>query len=65
MLVEKKTLSQFIFLEHGAHWAIGVLASLMFVSTFREVPGVITGLLGFIIILCAFIGSIMYNKKVK
>lgn len=65
MLVEKKTLSQFIFLEHGAHWAIGVLASLMFVSTFREVPEVITGLLGFIIILCAFIGSIMYNKKVK
>ena len=32
MLVEKKTLKQFLYLEHGAHWAIGVLAILMFVS---------------------------------
>ena len=29
MLVEKKTLKQFCYLEHGAHWAIGVLAILM------------------------------------
>ena len=32
MLVEKKTLKQFLYLEHGAHWAIGVLAVLYFVS---------------------------------
>ena len=63
MLVEKKTLSQFIYLEHGAHWAIGVLAVLMFISTFHEVPEIITGLLGFIIILAAFICSLIYNKK--
>lgn len=63
MLVEKKTLSEFLYLEHGAHWAIGVLAVLMFVSTFHEVPEVVTGLLGFIIIAAAFICSLIHNKR--
>ena len=62
MLVEKKTLKQFLYLEHGAHWAIGVLASLMFVSTFHHVPEVVTGLLGLGFILSAFISSLNYNK---
>lgn len=65
MLVEKKTLDQFLYLEHGAHWAIGTLAILMFVSTFHEVPEVITGLLGLVFIVSALISSIIYNKKVE
>ena len=63
MLVEKKTLKQFLYLEHGAHWAIGVLAILMFVSTFQHIPEVVTGLLGLAFIVSAFISSIMHNKK--
>ena len=63
LLVEKKTLKQFLYLEHGAHWAIGVLASLMFVSTFQHVPEVITGLLGLAFIISALISSIIHNKK--
>lgn len=63
MLVEKKTLKQFLYLEHGAHWAIGVLAILMFVSTFQHVPEVVTGLLGLAFIISAFISSLVYNKK--
>ena len=62
MLVEKKTLKEFLYLEHGAHWAIGVLAALMFVSTFQHVPEVVTGLLGLGFIISAFISSLMYNK---
>ena len=65
MLVEKKTLDQYLYLEHGAHWAIGTLAILMFVSTFHEVPEVVTGLLGLIFILSAFISSIIHNKKAE
>ena len=65
MLVEKKTLDQYLYLEHGAHWAIGTLAILMFVSTFHEVPEVVTGLLGLVFILSAFISSIIHNKKVE
>lgn len=65
MLVEKKTLAQFRYLEHGAHWAIGALAALMLVSTTHEVPEVVTGLIGLGFILAAFISSIMYNKKLE
>ena len=65
MLVEKKTLDQYIYLEHGAHWAIGALAIIMFISTIREVPEVITGLLGLGFILAALASSIIYNKKSK
>lgn len=65
MLVEKKTLDQFLYLEHGAHWAIGTLAILMFVSTFHEVPEVVTGLLGLVFIVSAFVSSLIHNKKVK
>ena len=63
MLVEKKTLKQFLYLEHGAHWAIGVLAFLMFISTFREIPEVVTGSLGLTFILTALASSIIHNKK--
>ena len=62
MLVEKKTLKQFLYLEHGAHWAIGVLATLMFISTFHHVPEVITGLLGLGFIISALISSLIHNK---
>ena len=65
MLVEKKTLAQFRYLEHGAHWAIGALAVIMFISTVKEVPEVVTGLIGFAFIAAAFISSVIYNKKQK
>ncbi len=63
MLVEKKTLDQFIYLEHGAHWAIGALALIMFVSTTVEVPEVVTGLVGLGFILASLFSSFAYNKK--
>ena len=65
MLVEKKTLNQYLYLEHGAHWAIGVLAALMFISTFHHVPEVVTGLLGLGFIISAFVSSLLHNRKVK
>lgn len=63
LLVEEGTLKQFKYLEHGAHWAIGVLAVLMFVSTFYEIPEVITGLSGLVLIVSALVCSIIDNKK--
>jgi len=65
MLVEKKTLAQYLYLEHGAHWAIGTLAILMFVTTFHEIPEVVTGTLGLIFILSAFVSSLIHNKRIK
>ena len=63
MLVEKKTLARFRYLEHGAHWAIGALAGLMLISTVKEVPEVITGLIGLGFIVAAFGSSVLHNKK--
>lgn len=63
MLVEKKTLKQYIYLEHGAHWAIGALAIIMFISSFREVSEIITGMVGLVFISLSFIASVIKNKK--
>ena len=63
MLVEKKTLKQYIYLEHGAHWAIGALAIIMFISTFKEIGEVVTGLIGLVFISLSFISSVIKNKK--
>lgn len=65
MMVEKKTLDEFLYLEHGAHWAIGALAAIMLVSTFHEVPEVVTGLIGLMFIVLSLISSFLYNKKAK
>ncbi len=62
MLVEKKTLNQYIYLEQGAHWAIGALSFIMLYSAIHEVPEIVTGLLGLGFIVCAFISSLIYNK---
>lgn len=56
-LVRRGTLDQFIFLEHGAHYAIGVLAIIMLVGTVYHVPEVITGLIG-----VAFIGASIWSS---
>lgn len=63
MLVEKKTLAKFLYLEHGAHWAIGALAIIMLVTTVKEIPEVVTGLIGLVFIVAAFISSLIHNKK--
>ncbi len=62
MLVEKKTLKNYIYLEHGAHYAIGALAILMFISSFHEVNEVVTGLVGLVFIIAAFVASVRSKK---
>ncbi len=65
LMVEKRTLKQYLYLEHGAHWAIGFLAIIMFISTIHEVPEVVTGMVGLVIVGASFISSIVHNKKNK
>ncbi len=62
-LVEKGTLDAYIYLEHGAHYAIGALAVIMFASgTGMHIPEVVTGLIGIAFIVWAVIASIQYRK---
>lgn len=63
-LVEKGTLDAYIYLEHGAHYAIGALAIIMLASgTGVHVPEVVTGLIGVAFIVWAVIASIQYKNK--
>lgn len=63
MLVEKETLDQFRYLEHGAFYAIGALATIMFVDLFLHVPEAVTGLLGAAIIGLSLYSSVRYRQK--
>lgn len=58
-LVEAKTLSKFKHLEHGAHYAIGALALIMFMKMFTEVNELIVGGLGIAFIVISLITSKM------
>lgn len=62
MLVKRGTLSEYRYLEHGAFWAIIILSGLMFISVYKNVPEVITGLVGAALILLALFSSIRWNK---
>ncbi|HEY8302335.1 MAG TPA: DUF475 domain-containing protein [Jatrophihabitans sp.] len=62
-LVRKGTLSEYVYLEHGALWAIGALAVLLLVTIEYEVPEVVTGLIGVGFIGAAFASSVVRNKR--
>ena len=62
-LVRKGTLSEYVYLEHGALWAIGALAVLLLITIEYEVPEVVTGLIGVGFIGAAFASSVVRNKR--
>ena len=61
-LVDKGTLDEFIYLEHGAHYAIGALAVIMLLSVKFHVPELITGLIGIAFIGLALWASLRHRK---
>lgn len=56
-LVRQKTLKNYIYLEHGAHYAIFSLSIALLASIFIELPEVITGFVGISIIVSSFLAS--------
>jgi hypothetical protein len=62
-LVRKGTLSEYVYLEHGALWAIGALAVLLLFTMRYSVPEVVTGLVGVGFIGAAFASSIVRNGR--
>ncbi|HET7752611.1 MAG TPA: DUF475 domain-containing protein [Anaeromyxobacteraceae bacterium] len=63
MLVEEGTLASYRYLEHGAFYAIGALATLMLLGTVVHVPEVITGLVGAAFIGISVWSSLRYKRK--
>jgi hypothetical protein len=63
MLVEKGTLTEYRYLEHGAFYAIIALAAIMLISVRVEVPETVTGLIGAAFIGLALFASIRANRR--
>lgn len=63
MFVEKEALTKFAYLEHGAFYAIGVLAVIMLTDPFLHIPEWITGLVGAVIVSVAFVASLRKGPK--
>ncbi|HEY5881555.1 MAG TPA: DUF475 domain-containing protein [Nakamurella sp.] len=64
-LVRKGTLSEYVYLEHGAHWAIGALAVILMISIGVHISEFITGLLGVAFIGAALWSSIRRNSRLR
>lgn len=63
--VEKDTLKQYAYLEHGAFYAILVLAGIMLLDPFLHIPEWVTGLLGAVFIILSFIWSVKFAPHAK
>lgn len=57
MMVEKGALDAFVYLEHGAFWAVASLAVIMFLGIHFHIPEVVTGLIG-----VGFIGLAIWSS---
>lgn len=64
-LVNRGTLNQFIYLEHGAHYAIGALAAVMLLGTVVHVSEVVTGLIGVAFIAASVWSSVVHSRQQK
>jgi hypothetical protein len=62
-LVKKGTLDEFVFLEHGAHYAIGILAAIMLASMKYHIPELFTGLIGVAFIGASLWSSVRHRRK--
>jgi len=62
-LVDKGTLSEYRYLEHGAFWAIIALGAIMLLSAKFHIPETITGLIGATLIGISLWWSVRHNRK--
>lgn len=63
LFVERGTLSQFRYLEHGAFYAVLFLSLVMFLETQIDVSELATGGVGMAVILAALWSSIRHNRR--
>lgn len=65
MMVDRGTLEAFIYMEHGAFWAVGALAAIMFTNVHFHIPEVFTGLIGIFLIGWSIAASHYAHKRLK
>jgi hypothetical protein len=57
-MVRKGTLEKYRYLEHGAHYTVGVLALTLLLSVLFNVPEMVAGLAGIV-----FVGSAFWSSR--
>ena len=62
-LVRNGTLNQYVYLEHGALWAIGALAAILLTTIRWEVPQLVTGAVGVAFIGAGWLSSVVHNRR--
>ncbi|MGW8060775.1 DUF475 domain-containing protein [Streptomyces ziwulingensis] len=62
-LVRQGTLDDYVYLEHGAHYAIGALAAILLITIRYEINEIVTGLIGVVLIGASFWSSVRRNKR--
>ncbi|MGP4003548.1 DUF475 domain-containing protein [Streptomyces sp. 8N706] len=64
-LVRQGTLDEYVYLEHGAHYAIGALAVILLVTIQYQISEIITGLVGVVLIAWSFWSSLRRNRALE
>ncbi len=64
MLVDKGTLAEYRYLEHGAFWAIIALGVIMLMSARFHIPETITGLIGAVMIGASLWWSVRHKRQI-
>ena len=64
-MLQHGVLDKYKYMEHGAHYAIGILAILMLVSLLVNVPEAVAGLAGIAFVATAVIHSVIEAKASK
>ncbi|MDK1343872.1 DUF475 domain-containing protein [Streptomyces sp. 378] len=63
-LVRQGTLDDYVYLEHGAHYAIGALAAILLITIRYEINEIVTGLIGVVLIGASFWSSVRRNRAI-
>jgi hypothetical protein len=61
-MLEKKTLTEYRYLEHGAHYAIFALSIIMLAEIFIHIDEMIVGTIGVVVIAIAIYNSVQANR---
>lgn len=57
------TLVTYVYLGNGAHWAVGILAAILFARNTLDVPEPFTAIVGVAVIAAAFVSSVRHHRE--
>ena len=62
LMVRRHTLNMYRYLEHGAHYTIGVLGLVLLVGLFIDIPEAVAGIAGLVIVGLSITSSVIENR---